>query len=149
MKELSIFAGLGPRGGAGREAGSRVLRGGSWNNDNPDNFRAANRNNNEPTRRNNNYGFRCGLSVRQYSSAGARLSTEGWGVHVRVQAGSWSRSMGGQILKRRGGLVARANALQAALRNEGQRVISLEHHRVSETVSAKLLSVPHFCLWRR
>jgi hypothetical protein len=37
---------------------SRVLRGGSWNN-NPNNLRCANRNNNEPTNRNNNIGFRC------------------------------------------------------------------------------------------
>jgi len=39
-------------------AGARVLRGGSWNNDNEDNFRGANRNNNDPTKRNNNNGFR-------------------------------------------------------------------------------------------
>jgi len=35
----------------------RVLRGGSWNNNAP-NCRAANRNNNEPSNRNNNLGFR-------------------------------------------------------------------------------------------
>lgn len=35
------------------------MRGGSWNNDNPENFRASNRNNNHPTNRNNNVGFRC------------------------------------------------------------------------------------------
>ncbi|MCP5092646.1 MAG: SUMF1/EgtB/PvdO family nonheme iron enzyme, partial [Gammaproteobacteria bacterium] len=33
----------------------RVLRGGSWNN-NPRRLRSANRNNNEPTNRNNNVG---------------------------------------------------------------------------------------------
>ena len=38
--------------------GGRVLRGGSWNNDNQDNFRCANRNNNKPTNRNDNNGFR-------------------------------------------------------------------------------------------
>jgi formylglycine-generating enzyme required for sulfatase activity len=38
------------------------LRGGSWNN-NPDNCRAANRNNNTPDNRNNNYGFRVVVSV--------------------------------------------------------------------------------------
>jgi hypothetical protein len=36
---------------------NRVCRGGSWNN-NPKNVRAANRNNNNPTNRNNNLGFR-------------------------------------------------------------------------------------------
>jgi formylglycine-generating enzyme required for sulfatase activity len=34
-----------------------VLRGGSWNN-NASNCRVANRNNNNPDNRNNNYGFR-------------------------------------------------------------------------------------------
>jgi hypothetical protein len=38
------------------------LRGGSWNN-NTDNCRAANRNNNTPDNRNNNYGFRVVVSV--------------------------------------------------------------------------------------
>jgi hypothetical protein len=47
---------------AGKPAGrpvteSRVLRGGSWNN-NQDNARADNRNNNHPDNRNNNIGFR-------------------------------------------------------------------------------------------
>jgi formylglycine-generating enzyme required for sulfatase activity len=35
-----------------------VLRGGSWNN-NRDNARCANRNRNNPNKRNNNIGFRC------------------------------------------------------------------------------------------
>lgn len=42
-----------------RRKPARVVRGGSWNNDNPDNFRAANRNNNHPDNRNDNNGFRC------------------------------------------------------------------------------------------
>ena len=42
-----------------RRKTARVVRGGSWNNDNPDNFRAANRNNNHPDNRNDNNGFRC------------------------------------------------------------------------------------------
>ena len=41
-----------------RAEGSRVLRGGSWNN-NQDNARCAYRNNNHPQNRNNNIGFRC------------------------------------------------------------------------------------------
>ena len=43
-----------------RRASNRVNRGGSWNN-NPQNCRAAYRNNNTPTNRNNNVGFRLAL----------------------------------------------------------------------------------------
>ena len=39
-----------------------VIRGGSWNN-NPQNLRSANRNNNTPTKRNNNNGFRCAKTL--------------------------------------------------------------------------------------
>jgi len=42
------------------EGSNRVLRGGSWNN-NESNCRVANRNNNNPDNRNNNYGFRLVL----------------------------------------------------------------------------------------
>lgn len=42
--------------------GSRVLRGGSWNN-NTTNVRVANRNNNTPTNTNNNNGFRCAKTL--------------------------------------------------------------------------------------
>ncbi|MBN1610949.1 MAG: SUMF1/EgtB/PvdO family nonheme iron enzyme [Polyangiaceae bacterium] len=38
---------------------ARVNRGGSWNNNDPSNVRAANRNRNDPANRNNNLGFRC------------------------------------------------------------------------------------------
>ena len=45
-------------GGEGAESGSnRVKRGGSWNNT-ASNCRSANRNNNDPSNRNNNIGFR-------------------------------------------------------------------------------------------
>jgi hypothetical protein len=54
------------------EGDNRVLRGGSWNNDNTDNFRCAYRNNNRPDNRNNNNGFRCASTL----DAGARTSTE-------------------------------------------------------------------------
>ena len=68
------------------ETGSRVLRGGSWNNNNTDNFRCANRNNN-PNKRNDNNGFRCSSTL----VAGARRSTDSRGVHTGVQAVSRSR----------------------------------------------------------
>jgi hypothetical protein len=41
----------------------RVLRGGSWNNNNNDNYRSAYRNNNWPDNRNNNIGFRVVLAA--------------------------------------------------------------------------------------
>ena len=53
----------------GAEVGSRVLRGGSWNNDNTENFRCAYRNNNDPANRNNNNGFR----VASTRTVGARF----------------------------------------------------------------------------
>jgi len=44
-----------------------VVRGGSWNNDNHDNFRCAYRNNNTPDNRNNNNGFRVASTVQRRS----------------------------------------------------------------------------------
>jgi formylglycine-generating enzyme required for sulfatase activity len=44
--------------------GARVVRGGSWNN-NDTNLRASNRNNNEPGNRNYNNGFRCASGASQ------------------------------------------------------------------------------------
>ncbi len=41
----------------------RVLRGGSWNNNDRDNLASSNRNNNTPDNRNNNNGFRCVVVV--------------------------------------------------------------------------------------
>ncbi|NWG75252.1 MAG: SUMF1/EgtB/PvdO family nonheme iron enzyme [Rubrivivax sp.] len=67
----------GPRHEAaeGARRRTRVLRGGSWNN-NPDNLRVANRNNNTPDNRNNNNGFRCSEAPRrQARRAGARRTT--------------------------------------------------------------------------
>jgi formylglycine-generating enzyme required for sulfatase activity len=40
-----------------------VIRGGSWNNDDAANVRAANRNRNAPSDSNNNVGFRCAKTV--------------------------------------------------------------------------------------
>ncbi|HLD45247.1 MAG TPA: hypothetical protein VJC18_07415 [bacterium] len=37
------------------------MRGGSWNNNNPDNLRVAYRNNNRPANANDNIGFRVGF----------------------------------------------------------------------------------------
>jgi formylglycine-generating enzyme required for sulfatase activity len=59
---------------AGGDATYRVLRGGSWNNT-PDNLRSSNRNNNQPTNRNNNVGFRLASTLirrsrRDHGSAG-------------------------------------------------------------------------------
>ena len=42
---------------------ARVLRGASWNNNNPDNLLSSNRNNTTPDNRNNNLGFRVVLGV--------------------------------------------------------------------------------------
>jgi hypothetical protein len=86
------------------ESGARVLRGGSWNNNDTDNFRCANRNNNDPTKRNDNNGFRCASTL----AAGARRSTDSRGVRARVQAGSWSRgkARGAEYENRAGRLVA-------------------------------------------
>ena len=82
------------------------MRGGSWNNDDTDNFRCANRNNNHPDNRNDNYGFRAasispGQSPRCHGGA-----ERAW----EVQAGS--RPHRGRIRKPGGGAGSReANAL--------------------------------------
>jgi|GEM_PF-2337787 len=64
-QKISARFGLGRK----RKAGlTRVLRGGSWNNNDPDNLLSSNRNHNPPENRNNNYGFRVVLvSVRKVS----------------------------------------------------------------------------------
>ena len=49
---------LGARGARRQESATRVLRGGSWNNNNRDNLLSSNRNNNDPDNRNENIGFR-------------------------------------------------------------------------------------------
>lgn len=57
----------------------RVLRGGSWNNDNRDNLLSSNRNNNTPTNRNNNIGFRCVLAVGGSSGRWREIIGAMWG----------------------------------------------------------------------
>lgn len=44
---------------------ARVLRGGSWNNNESRNLLSSNRNNNDPDNRNDNNGFRVVVSVRK------------------------------------------------------------------------------------
>ena len=54
----------------GHRGANRVLRGGSWNNNNTDRFRCDYRNRNNPHNRNNNRGFRLSLpyaSLLRYS----------------------------------------------------------------------------------
>ena len=52
---------------------NRVNRGGSWNN-NAENCRPANRNDNNPTNRNNNLGFRVAASLFQLKDKAGRIS---------------------------------------------------------------------------
>jgi hypothetical protein len=78
---------------------SRVLRGGSWNN-NPQNLRSANRNRNTPTNRNNNNGFRVASTL----IAGAAAFTDAAGApRVRPEPAMMSgrRSGCGAVLLRR------------------------------------------------
>jgi RNA-directed DNA polymerase len=51
----------------------RVLRGASWNNNNPDNLLASYRNNNTPDNRNDNIGFRCVVAVESSRKATMRI----------------------------------------------------------------------------
>jgi hypothetical protein len=67
--EVSLFgviivAGWRKNANLGLPVWTRVLRGGSWNN-NQDNVRSASRNNNHPANRNNNNGFRVVCVVPQ------------------------------------------------------------------------------------
>src|SRR5437016_5069235 len=62
--ELAVSPGGGTTTPGGRSQGSnRVIRGGIWNN-HGQNCRAANRNRNTPTNRNNNLGFRVARAPR-------------------------------------------------------------------------------------
>ena len=56
---------------------SRVLRGASWNNNNPDNLLSSNRNYNTPDNRNNNVGFRCVMVVGSSPKAEAACAMSG------------------------------------------------------------------------
>jgi len=58
MRFASLGRADGKRHGGGTD---RVLRGGSWNNNAETNLRSSNRNNDTPSNRNDNNGFRCVL----------------------------------------------------------------------------------------
>jgi RNA-directed DNA polymerase len=62
---------------------ARVVRGGSWNNNDRDNLASSNRNNNTPDNRNNNNGFRCVVVVgRSSPKLGASKICQSPGGHV-------------------------------------------------------------------
>ena len=96
------------KGEGAAEGVSRVLRGGSWNNDNTGNFRCAYRNNNKPENRNNNNGFRCASTLPAVSAghgprrrgAGARLSTDTGASHGESRLLPGSPRAAGRIQKR-------------------------------------------------
>lgn len=73
------------------EGDNRVVRGGSWNNDNTDNFRCAYRNNNRPDNRNDNNGFRCASTLRFRARRGFDIRIGDAGVYARE-----SRSLPGR-----------------------------------------------------
>ncbi len=60
-----------------------MYRGGSWNNTTANNVRAAYRNNNNPTNRNNNIGFRCARD----RNAGIPTATAVGRVHLLPRLG--------------------------------------------------------------
>jgi hypothetical protein len=79
---------------------SRVLRGGSWNN-NPENLRSANRNRNNPTNRNNNNGFRLASTltarVLAFTDAGRVAESASRACHAERA----SRVVRGAVMRRR------------------------------------------------
>ena len=60
----------------------RVLRGGSWNNNTEMNLRSSNRNNDTPTNRNDNNGFRCVLEVAGVGGKASCLARARWRVGI-------------------------------------------------------------------
>jgi len=58
----------------------RVLRGGSWRNNNDNNLRVDYRNRNNPDNRNNNRGFRVSRSCK--ARLRYRAFTDAWGCHL-------------------------------------------------------------------
>ena len=66
----------------------RVLRGGSWIDNNEINLRSSNRNNNTPTNRNNNIGFRCVVEAGKASMPIDWRGLIGWMPSGRVLPGA-------------------------------------------------------------
>ena len=87
---------------------ARVLRGGSWNNNERGNLLSSNRNHNTPTNRNNNNGFRCVLVV----SGGKARQPAG-----RVRCSRFSVSTSGRCQRSARTLVGR-NLFQSRAKNE-------------------------------
>jgi hypothetical protein len=75
-----------------RPPSSRVLRGGSWNN-NPQNLRSANRNRNQPDNRNNNVGFRVASTL----CAGAIAITIAMGAHDKRSGPFMMTTVGARV----------------------------------------------------
>ena len=95
------------------------MRGGSWNNNNENNFRCANRNNNDPTNRNNNNGFRC-ASTPQVRSRGLHgRRGRAWGSPGRVLVGRALLSVTAEYTTGGAVSVAAMRKRRAALRKEG------------------------------
>lgn len=116
--------------GPGRNS-SRVLRGGSWNNDNPENFRGSYRNHNHPDNRNHNNGFRVS---RTFPLAGVLSFME-----VRSAQGE-SRPVPGRKAEYRSGvgrLVAPAGERRPTLFDEGSRKDGRGAHAKTEEGSRK------------
>ena len=73
-------------------AANRVVRGGSWN-DNARNVRAAYRNHNDPTDRNDNIGFRCARTHERVGGSAPEqvcfhdVPGRGWGSPKATAAG--------------------------------------------------------------
>ena len=136
---------------SGRRASNRVNRGGSWNN-NARNCRAANRNRNTPSNRNNNLGFRVALAPR--------------GVDARrtEQAAFPSRCpsmLRTNLTLRRPVLVASANALdgpsittvridqgQVPFPFPARRGATLSHRHVAITIIGRPTTRPVVCCSR-
>ena len=98
---------------AGREgAANRVIRGGSWNND-ARNVRAAYRNHNDPTNRNDNLGFRC---ARAHERVGVSAPEQARFQGVAGESGRSPKHDGGRRAGRR---VGRHSERSPACRRRG------------------------------